>query len=61
MTARERAASAAKGGLILQERKRQETGKPEPTAHDRRLRRARNKRYFQNLKLRQQAAQQKAA
>jgi hypothetical protein len=60
MTAKERARSARIGGLILQERKRQQTGKPEPTAYERRLRRARNKRYFENLKLRQQA-QQKAA
>lgn len=60
MTARERTAIATKAALALQEQKRKKTGAPTPTVHDRRLRKARNQRYFENLKKRQET-QQRAA
>lgn len=60
MTARERTKIARKAALALQEQKRKKSGAPEPSEYDRRLRRARNQRYFQNLRMRQQT-QEKAA
>jgi hypothetical protein len=60
MTRKRRSEIARIAGLALQEQRRRTTGAPEPTEYDRQLRRARNQRYFENLRKRQQA-QQRAA